>query len=379
MDRDTQSDALKEANSQKNFMSDNTAPMDEAVLQALLQANQCNEAPYGNDSYSALLEQRFNALFNTNLKVFPIATGTGANALCLNAFVQPWGAVICDQASHIDNDEGGAPEFYMGGGKIYTLPSKDGKITPEALKKALLENREKGVLSPPIQALSLSQTTEFGTLYTKEELQALVSVAREFGLLVHLDGARLGNAVAALGCDVAEISSDIGIDAVVFGMGKAGAMAVECLVVFETERTRQALKSLPHLRKRSGQTWAKGRFMAVQALTMLENDRWLENSRHANEMAKKLLAGLKEAQSAGKLDLSFPYPTQANEIFLVTSAKCLDKLEEEGFSFYRFPVKESCKAKISYILNPETARFVTSFYTKEDDIEALLKALNKLS
>ncbi|QCE32776.1 low specificity L-threonine aldolase [Acetobacteraceae bacterium] len=358
----------------KNFLSDNTAPIDKAVLEALLQANENHTLPYGQDKFSAELETVFAQKLGAKLKVFPVATGTGANALALSALVSPWGAVICDKAGHIENDEGGAPEFYTGGAKIMTIQSKDGKILPKKLKEALLYNQNKGVLAPPIQALSLSQSTECGTFYCKAELKALVDLAHEFGLLVHLDGARLGNAVAALECDVKEITSEIGIDALVFGMGKAGAMAAEPLVIFENERTKPALKALSHLRKRAGQTWSKGRFLSVQALAMLAEDRWLKNSRHANAMIAHLLEGLTAKQKTSSFEFYLPYETKTNELFLITETALLDHLEKEDFAFYRFPVEEIFKDEITHFKNPQMARFVTSFYTKKEDIEALLKA-----
>ncbi|WP_306301859.1 threonine aldolase family protein [Asaia astilbis] len=209
----------------KNFASDNIAPVCPEVMAALERVNHGSAAAYGEDPATAALTALVKDVFEHDAWVFPVATGTAANSLALSAATDPFGAVVCDQSAHIANDEGGAPEFFMHGAKLVPIPSADGRMDVADLDRALTANEGHGVHTSPIQTLSLTQSTEWGTVYTLDHLQGLTARAREAGLNTHLDGARLGNAIAALGCRPADVSWRAGFDMLSFGGTKNGAMA----------------------------------------------------------------------------------------------------------------------------------------------------------
>ncbi len=347
----------------KNFASDNVTPACPEVMQALADANEMGNLPsYGQDDLSLILNKHFSALFGTEVAVFPAATGTAANALVLSAMVPPYGGIVCDQSAHINNDEGGAPEFFTHGAKITGIPSPEGRMNPAALHQTLIQNREKGVLSPPFHVLSLTQSTEWGTVYSCNTLTELAHTAHEHGLSVHLDGARLGNAINHLGCTPAETTWQAGIDALSFGGTKAGAMAAEAIVFFVNERTRPMIQTMEHRIKRGGHSWSKQRFMAAQLLALLKNDLWLTNCHHANAMCQRLLKALHQHPA-----VHLPFATESNEIFAILPQKQLNALSEEGYQFYTFPTPDGVSGTL--------VRFVTSFYTRECDVDALAESL----
>ncbi|PHI96627.1 threonine aldolase [Parasaccharibacter apium] len=346
----------------KNFASDNVTPACPAVMQAIADANVGNVPSYGHDTLSLTLNQRFGEVFGAEVAVFPVATGTATNSLALSAMVPPYGAVLCDQSAHINTEEGGAPEFFTQGAKLIGIPSPEGRIDPQALPPVLQHNREKGVLAPPFAALSLTQATEWGTTYPCKTITQLASIAHEYGLTVHMDGSRLGNAIAFLDCTPAETTWQAGIDVLSFGGTKAGAMAAEAIIFFLNERTRPMVASMAHRIKRSGHSWSKQRFLAAQLLALIDNDVWLENCRHANIMCQRLLHGLHKHPAA-----HLPFATESNEIFVVLPEPQLDSLREEGYQFYTYPTPQGVPGKL--------VRFVTSFYTRPEDVDALLTSL----
>ncbi|WP_325062796.1 low specificity L-threonine aldolase [Gluconobacter aidae] len=343
----------------KNFASDNVSPACPAVMEAMMRANEGSVGSYGDDILSRSLNARFGEVFGAEVAVFPVVTGTAANSLALSALVAPYGAVLCDQSAHISNDEGGAPEFFMHGAKLVTLPSADGRMSPEALRTGLRANAEGGILKPPIQALSLTQATEWGTVYALKDLAALCGIAHEQDLLVHLDGSRLSNAIAHLGCTPAEATWKAGVDVLSFGGTKCGALAAEAVVFFVNERTRPALKDFERRIKRSGHMWSKARFLSAQLLALLEDDLWLKNSAHANAMAQRIVEGLR--RHAGAL---LPFETQGNEVFVILPDLLVKELEAAGYAFYRWPTPEGVSGTL--------IRLVPSFYTREQDVDALL-------
>ncbi|MDF7673801.1 beta-eliminating lyase-related protein [Acetobacteraceae bacterium ESL0709] len=348
----------------RNFASDNVTPACPEVLTAMMEGNNGNFHSYGEDPYTTQLTPLFEAVFETELAVFPLTTGTATNALALSAMVRPYGSVICDHSAHIENDEGGAPEFFTAGAKIATLPSPQGRMSPEALHEAIIRNREKGVLAPPFQALSLTQSTEWGTVYSPATLDNLSKIAHQNDLLVHLDGARLGNAIAHLQCSPAETTWKAGIDLLSFGGTKAGAMAAEALIIFLNDRTRALLPAIPHLIKRSGHSWSKSRFLSLQLQALLKDGLWLRNGAHANKMASLLRTELQRHPGA-----HMPFDGESNEVFVVLPEALLQSLEESGFGFYRYPTPEGVAGQL--------VRFVTSFHTREQDIEGLVQAINQ--
>ena len=333
-----------------NFCSDNTTGASPEILAAIAAANDGAVMPYGNDDYSRRAEQRIAAFFEAPADVFLLATGTAANALCLSVMTPPYGAVFCHPESHIHEDECGAPEFYSGGAKLVPLPDRGGKIAADDLAAALARP-DHGVHSLQSAAVSISQASEAGTLYTVEEVRAIAEVAHAAGLKVHMDGARLANALAALGCAPADLTWRAGVDALSFGASKNGALAAEAAVLFD----RALAKTFPYRRKRGGHLFSKMRFLAVQFEAYLENDLWLANARHANAMARRLADGLAAVPGA-----RLRHAVEANEIFVSLPEPVIAGLEADGFLFYRWPGEDAT-----------LLRLVTAFDTLEADVDAL--------
>ncbi|MBS1074152.1 low specificity L-threonine aldolase [Gluconobacter sp. Dm-73] len=346
----------------KNFASDNVSPACPAVMDAMMRANAGNVGSYGDDALSRSLNARFGDVFETEVAVFPVVTGTAANSLALSSLVAPYGAVLCDQSAHISNDEGGAPEFFMHGAKLVTLPSADGRMDAEALRTGLRVNAQGGILKPPIHALSLTQATEWGTVYTLKDLADLCAIAHDHDISVHLDGSRLSNAIAHLGCTPAEATWKAGADVLSFGGTKCGAMAAEAVVFFVNDRTRPVLKDFERRIKRSGHLWSKARFLSAQLLALLEDDLWLKNSAHANAMAQRIVEGLRRHAGA-----QLPFETQGNEVFVILPDRLVEELEAAGFGFYRWPTPEGVSGTL--------IRLVPSFHTRIEDVDALLAEL----
>ncbi|GBR50801.1 low-specificity threonine aldolase [Neokomagataea thailandica NBRC 106555] len=343
----------------KNFSSDNVVRVCPEVMQALMEANDGSASAYGNDAYTSALDARFGEVFESEVAVFPIVTGTASNSLALSALVSPFGSVVCDESAHIQNDEGGAPEFFMHGAKIVTIPSGNGLMQPSALSHTINEKKAAGLLAPPIQALSLTQASEWGLVYQTDHLTSLSKVAHAEKLTVHLDGARLGNAIASLGCTPAETTWKAGVDVLTFGGTKNGAMAAEAVVFFLNDRTRPFVENFKRRIKRSGHLWSKHRFLSAQLLALLKNNLWLRNAQHANIMAQRLSTGLQALPNA-----TLPYATQSNEIFIALPEHLVQKLEKGGFGFYRWPTPAGVDGTM--------IRLVTSFDTREKDVDALL-------
>jgi threonine aldolase len=345
-----------------NFASDNVMGASQQVLKALIAANEGAEPAYGVDSHTRRAEAMLAEVFEHEVSVFLAATGTGANALALAGVTPPWGAVFCQVESHVIDDECGAPEMFSGGAKLVGIPGVNGKITPDALA-ATLSRYPRGVAkSVQPAALSISQVTEAGTLYDLVEIRALADVAKAHGMAVHLDGARFGNAVVALGCTPAEMTWKAGVDVVSFGATKNGCLACEAVIFFDGSRAEEMM----YRRKRSGHTLSKGRLLGAQMVAYLEGGHWLENARHANDAAARLAAGL-----AGVPGVRLPWPTQANEVFAVVPAAVDAALREAGF---RAAPWGSLSLPEGFAIREgeEFLRFVTSFASSLDNVEALL-------
>ena len=342
----------------KNFASDNIAPVCPEVMAALSRVNEGSAPAYGEDSETQRLSTCMEECFGAPVWVFPVATGTAANSLALSAATAPFGAVICDQSAHIANDEGGAPEFFMHGARLMPLPSSDGRMDPVALDRALIANAGGGVHTSPIQTLSLTQSTEWGTIYTLDHLKALTTRAREAGLATHLDGARLGNAIAALGCAPADVTWKAGFDMVSFGGTKNGAMAAEAVLIFREDLAQNFSRRI----KRSGHLWSKQRYLSAQLVALLENGLWLRHAAHANTMAQRLAHGLRRHPAA-----SLPFEVQSDEVFVVLPERTVEELEAQGFEFYRWATPPGIEGVL--------IRFVTCWATEARDVDHLLDAL----
>jgi threonine aldolase len=340
-----------------NFGSDNVTPACDAVMQAVNAANSGTAASYGGDDLTAQLTMRANELFDTEVAIYPVTTGTAANSLALSQIAAPFGAIYCYEAAHIVTDECGAPEFFTGGAKLIGLPAPDGKITPRQLTHALSFADEMGVHHVKPAAISITQATEWGTVYTPEEIAALGALARERGLRLHMDGARFANAVAHLRCSPAEATWKSGVDVLSLGATKNGALCAEAVVFFDPKLAAD----FERRRKRAGHLWSKMRFLSAQLLAYLSDDLWLKNARHANAMAEALALGLRSMPDARVLQ-----PVHANEIFVELPEKTVVALESAAFKFYRWPLHQSDRGI--------AIRLVTSYMTRGSDIEAFIAA-----
>jgi threonine aldolase len=338
-----------------HFASDNTAPVCPEILAALAEANTAQVASYGADALTAQLTNRFREVFETDLTIFPVGTGTAANALALATLVHPYGAVLCADEAHIDTDEGGAPEFYTGGAKILTLASADGRITPMQIEAAMARAVDGGVHHVMPEAVSITQATEWGTVYGAGHVGAIGEACRRRGLHLHMDGARFANALAHEGCTPAELTWKSGIDVLSFGATKNGALAAEAVIFFNPALAA----GFERRRKRAGQLWSKMRFLSAQLIAFLDNDLWLANATHANRMAMRLAEGLSALPG-----VTLKQPVQANEIFVAMPDDLIDSLQAEGAVFYRW-------IDMPGEPNP-VVRLVTSFATTAEQVEQFL-------
>ena len=340
-----------------NFASDNVMGASPEIIEALVRANQGPAMPYGADRHTAAVEAKLKEVFETDCQIFPVATGTAANSLCLSLLTPPYGAVYCHREAHVNVDECGAPEFYTGGAKLVVLTGEDGKITAGELEQAIAGAGVERHVQP--SALSLTQASEAGTVYKPAEISAFAEVGRRHGLRLHMDGARFANALVGLDHSPAELTWKAGIDALSFGATKNGALAAEAVVVFKTELA----ESLLYRRRRGGHTFSKMRFLSAQLEAYLADDLWLANARHANAMARRLRDGLLALPGA-----RLRYPVEANEIFVVLPEPVIAGLLARGFTFYRWGPPEN-----------REVRLVTAFNTREEDVAALLEAAGDLA
>ena len=347
----------------RGFASDNYAGVHPAVFEAVMAVNEGHEIAYGEDTETAKFDQVVIENFGPKALGFPLFNGTGANVVALQAAIQRWEAVICADTAHINADEGGAPEK-MAGLKLWTVPTPDGKLTPELIESQIFDMGVVHRAQPGV--VSITQTTELGTLYQPEEIKKIAEVTHKHGLLLHLDGARLSNAAAALGSSFKEFTTDVGVDLVSVGGTKIGALAAEAVIVIDSTSARGKLlaEAMPYLRKTSMQLPSKMRFVSAQLNALFENKAAvaLANARHANSMAKKLHEGV-VAIAAKSSSVTLPNPTQANAVFPILPAEVTNKLLES----YRF-----------YVWNQATGqvRWMCAWDTQESDVDGLLAALS---
>jgi threonine aldolase len=347
-----------------NFASDNTAGIAAPILEAIGKANTGYALGYGNDDWTGRVERRFAALFEREVAVFLVPTGTAANALALAHLSPPWGAVLCHAESHVATDECGAPEFFGGGIKLVGLNGEGSKIAPGTLRDALEGGQWGGPHHVSPSVLSLSQATECGTIYRVAEVRELAGIAHRHGVAVHMDGARLGNALARMNVSPAEATWRAGIDALSFGATKGGAMGAEAVVFFDPKLGA----NMQDRRKRGGALASKHRFIAAQIEAFLAGDLWLELARHANAMADALAAGL---SAAGCRPV---WPVEANEVFAPLSAALDNRLKAAGAAYY--PWKSQSLPKGAAVAAGQTLmRFVTSFQTTQDDVDRFLATI----
>lgn len=336
-----------------NFRSDNTAPASPEILAALAACNDGPAAGYGDDEWTAQVQAAFAKLFEAEVEVYLAATGTAANSIGLAAMAAPWSSILCHREAHIETDEAGAPEFFSGGAKLVLIDGPHAKFSAGALEEALLRNR-RGVHSVHPGAVSISNATEKGAVYTPAEVTALADVAHGEGIGLHMDGARIANAVAYLGCTPRALTLDAGVDVLSFGATKNGALAAEAIVVFDKARVHGIAKR----RKRSGHLFSKHRYLAAQMLAYLKHDLWLANARRANGLAQRI------AQVAGEWVSA---PVEANQVFIKPGVAALAQLRAAGADFYDWGPAGSGEA-----------RLVVSWSQPEEDVSKLCDAIAAL-
>lgn len=337
-----------------NFASDNTAGIDPAILAAIADANTGYARGYGNDDWTQAAERRLSEVFEREIAVFLVPTGTAANALALAQVSPPWGVVLCHADSHIATDECGAPEFFGHGLKLAGLPGDGAKVAPQTLQAALDGYGGHAPHQMVPAALSITQASEAGTIYRTAEIAALSEIAHARGLAVHMDGARFANALVRLNASPAEMTWRSGVDVLSLGATKGGALAAEAVVFFDPARAAY----FGERRKRAGHLLSKHRFIAAQFLAYLAEDRWLTLARHANAMADTLAAHLVAS------GLNPVWPVEANLVFVVISRALDLKLKAAGATYYVRP-SEGLDVGTGNAL----VRLVTSFSTTEADIE----------
>ena len=341
-----------------DFASDNTAGVAPEIMAALSDANKGFTLGYGNDDGTRRAERRIGDVFKRDVAAFFVTTGTACNALAIAHFTAPWGAVLCHHDAHIMTDECGAPEFFGNGSKLIGLPGDGGKIAPAVLKAAL-EKPQWGAPHHVVpQVLSLSQATEAGTIYRPDEIRELADIAHAHNVVVHMDGARLGNALARMNAAPDEATWKAGVDVLSFGATKGGAMAAEAIVFFDSARAA----GFDRRRKRGGHLLSKHRFVSAQMEAYLAGDLWLKMARHANAMADRLGDKL---TAAGMPPI---WKVEANEVFALIPRAACDRLKSKGAAFYeRLPDNLPAAAKVA----PDTVkvRLVTSFATTTAEVD----------
>ena len=341
-----------------NFRSDNEAPVAPEIMAALERANRGTAASYGEDAISERLQRIFGDLFETDVAVFPLLTGTAANSLCIAQLTPPYGAAFCHEHAHLNTDECGAPEFFSGGAKLISVGGCHGRIDADDLAKTIDASDELDDHQSKPAALSLSQSTEFGTVYGLDDLQQLTAIARGSELRVHMDGARLANAVQHLDCSLADVTWRAGIEMLSFGATKNGALAAEAIVVFDRDLTEQ----LGRRRKRAGHLLSKMRFVSAQLEAYATDGLWLRLATRANRAAAALAEGF---GALGGVELV--HPVEANEVFARMAPTLAERLEKAGVAFLRWPGTR------------DVFRFVASYCTSDEAIERTLEHMERLA
>ena len=349
-----------------NFSSDNSSPVPQEIITSIVEANQGYQNSYGNDQLMKEVVSEFRRIFeHSELEVFLVATGTAANAIALASICPPWATIFCHQESHIHNDECGAPEFFSAGAKLTLLEGSHGKIKPCQLKKQIEKTSILGVHNVQRGALSLSNPTELGAVYTKEEIKELCDIANHFGMLTHMDGARFANALVNLSCTPAELSWKAGIDILSFGGTKNGLLGVEAVIIFKPEVAWE----FELRRKRSGHLFSKHRYLSAQMSGYLKNELWLTLARKANEATTKLVTGLLENPHA-----EIVHPVDANLVFVNLPRKTHKMALANGAIYYLWLPDQSLEGDGSH---PLKARLACNWSTKESEVNSLLELINK--
>lgn len=336
----------------RSFASDNYAGTHPEVLAAIAEANGGHQIAYGEDVYTARLQEVMAGHFGLDAVTYPVFNGTGANVAALTSLLPRWGAVISAKTAHINTDEGGAPER-VSGLKLLTVETPDGKLTPELIDKEAWGWGDEHRAQP--LTVSITNTTELGTLYTAKEIRAIAEHVHERGMTLHLDGARIANAAAALGVSLREFTTEAGVDILSFGGTKNGLLFGEAVVVLNPA----ASTGLPYLRKLTMQLSSKMRFVSAQLIALMEDDLWLRSAQHSNAMAARLRGSL---ESLSLTELGFTQPTQANAVFAKLPNDAADRIRER-FRFYDW---DRAAGEV---------RWMTAFDTTESDVDNFVDAI----
>ena len=338
-----------------NFGSDNISGVSPQILEALKIVNEGAMPSYGADDVTTRLTKQLCSVFEREVVVLPVATGTAANVVSLSTLCPPYGAIFCHEEAHIYVDECGAPELYTGGAKLIPMASSDGKVTPEMLESRTSNLRAGDVHQVQKAVLSITQATELGTVYGVEEIAALSEQTRMHGMSLHMDGARFANALVQLGCSPAEMTWKAGVDVLSFGATKNGAMGAEAVIFFDSEKVGDA----EFRRKRGGHLFSKMRYLSAQLLAYLENDLWLENAKLANACATDLARGLQQID-----DVTLTAEVEANEVFAEMPVAMMNYLLQRGAYFYPWGPERDGRVN---------TRLVTAWNTHKDEVETFLK------
>lgn len=338
----------------KAFASDNYSGVHPEIMEALVRANTEHMGSYGNDEITARTKKLFEKIFGDGIEVMFVYNGTGANVVGLSALTRSFNAIICSDLAHINVDESTAPEKFLGC-KLIDVPTIDGKITPKQIEQKIIRVGDQH--HPQANVISISQTTEYATAYSIEEIKALSAVAKKHKLYLHMDGSRISNAAVSLNKDFKSFTRDAGVDVLSFGGTKNGMMFGEAVVIFNQELA----KDIYYLRKQGMQLHSKMRFISAQFEGLLTNDLWKRNASHANAMAKKLEQGLRSI--AG---VKITQQVDANGVFAILPKSVTPALQEEIFF---------------YVWNEQTneVRLMCSFDTKEEEIERFISKLKQLT
>jgi threonine aldolase len=332
------------------FNSDNYAPVLPEVMAALAAANEGHAPAYGADAVTARVEASIREAFGERARAFLVLNGTAANVVALRSMLRPWQGVVCAETAHLNVDEGGAPEA-MAGIKLLTVPAADGKLTPELVATRLVRIGDEHAVQPGV--VSVTQSTELGTVYTPGELAALAEQAHANGMRLHVDGARLANAAAGLDVPLRAITTDVGVDAVSFGGTKAGLMLGEAVVLLGEDLA----PALPYLRKQSMQLASKMRYVAAQFEALLEGELWRRSAAHANAMAARLAAAVR-----GLDGVTLSRDVQANVVFAVLPPGVAERLQEQ-WGFYTWDERTG------------EVRWMCSHDTRPEDVDAFAAAI----
>lgn len=337
----------------RGFASDNYAGVHPEILQRLAEVNQGHQVAYGDDEVTSKLEKVIKDHFGNDAAGFPVFNGTGANVVLLQAMCKSWEAVVCASGAHINVDEGGAPEK-VAGLKLHPIDTNDGKLTPELIERQAWGFGNEHRAQPKV--VSITQSTELGTVYTPEEIRAIADQAHANGMYLHLDGARISNAAASLGQPMRAFTTDVGVDAVSLGGTKAGAMIAEAAVVLNPD----LLSAMKFVRKSAMQLGSKMRFISAQLLALFENDLWLRNATNSNQMAQLLYDGIKDLPG-----ITVEKP-QANALFPILDPMVTEELQK-SFKFY---VWDHLTGQV---------RWMCSWDTTKEDISEFVSAIKKIS